>query len=269
MSSVIQGSMADIVAQGMSHVASSGDSFNTGGTTAAFSLYEAFAIAAQKDARIDVLQALYASGITCPEFDAAVKQAIGHAATADKQAGFVAPDGAKGRDKYGPKQSAMVQRASEMRQIFGYFVQAQQVQPMGYLETLKTAREWLKERGIQWDGSTAPTKEEKQEKAQTQALADATKHAMLSVPKVQGESTGEWFERVAQEAQAIVDKQADEAAGKRATKAAQNIVDNFDMLDAYSIGRALIRAAIEAGTVTKDLAVADVAAIAIEEQAPF
>ena len=265
MSATVQGSMSQIQEQGMTPVQSTGHSLNAGKDTAGFSLYEAFAIKAQQDARIDVIRSLVAAGLTCEEFDAAVKAAITCAAHADKQAGFVPADEAKGRDKYGPKQSAMVQRASEMRQVFGYFKQAYgadagQLPIMGYLETLKGARDYLKASGKQWDGSAIPSKEEKQEAKQTKAMAEATKAAMLSVKKAEGESTGAWFARVAQEAENTLVRQAEEQAQEKAQKAAQSIVDGFSTDDVYSIGLALIRGVLQAGYIDMDALVSDLTA---------
>jgi len=249
-----------IAQEAMAPVSSSSAGLKTGKDTAAFSLYEAFVIAAQKDARIDILRALYLEGYSPTEFDNAVKQSIQHAATADKQAGWVVALEAKGRKAYGPKQNAMVQRASEMRQIFGYYSQIKAAPQAGYLESLKAAREYLKENGTQWDGSKAPTTEERTATKQTKALAEATKQAMLTVAKLPDETTGQWFARVAQEAEKIVAQAADKAIEEKATKAAQNILDSFEVLDSYSIGLALMRAAIDAGAISQDLAIADIVA---------
>jgi len=245
--------MAQISDAGMTPVQSTGAGFNTGKPLAGFTLYEAFAIVAQVDARITCIAALVKEGLTYKEFDEAVADSIKQAAAADKLAGFTHPTDAKGRDKYGPKQNTMVQRATEMRQIFGYLKQTDaSMHAGGYMETLKVARTWLKEKGITWDGGTKPTDAQIKAKKQTEALAEATKQAMLSVAKNPGEESGAWFARVAKEAERLVNAADADARDEKITKVVEGLAKNWDISDLYNIGLSLVAHAIREGYTTKD-----------------
>lgn len=262
--------MATIAAAGLSSVASTGATFNTGKDTAGFSLYEAFAIQAQKDARITCIVQLVKDGMTCAEYDEAVKAAIGHAAAADKLTGFVPAEGAKGRDKYGPLQSSMAQRASEMRQVFGYLKHHEGAQARGYLETLADARAWLKEKGIDWTGADVKAQRAAAEATkQTKALADATRAAMLTTPKVEGETQGQWFERVAQNAQKAIAEAESKAADSKVQKCLESLVKNFEPVDVYSIAMSLLQWTMDNQIVSKDQMLADVGSMVLTEQAPI
>lgn len=265
----VQGSMAQIQDGAMMPVQSSGAEFNTGKTTAGFSLFEAFAVAAQTDVRIQTISALVADGLTVAEFAQAVTDSIGTAAAMDKLAGFKPADGAKGRDKYGPKQNTMVQRATEMRQIFGYLkLTHADMHAGGYLETLKAARQWLKDAGLTWEGNKAPTKEEKAEKAETAAMAEATKQAMLTIAKQPGESAGEWFARVAVEAERLVAEAEEKATDAAIVKIVEGLLKAHSIENVYNIGLTIMTHAIRAGYVDLDGIATDLRDVTPVEQAP-
>lgn len=258
-----------IANEGMTPVASAtASAAGSAAKLASFSLYEAFVIKAQQDSRIDVLCNLVS--LTFTEFDKAMTDSLQLAANADTKDGWKPAEGAKGRDKYGPKQSAMAQRASEARQIFGYLKQTDPSLARGYLETLKAAREWLKAHNVDWTGADITAKKQAAEtKRETEALAEATKQAMLTTPKPEGMTQGEWFAEVAKRAQAIIAKDADKAVEAKMTKACEGIVKAFEPIDAYSIGITLIHNAIQSGIISKDQVLADVASLVITEEAPL
>ena len=252
--------MQQISDSGMTPVTSTGASFNTGKPTAGFSLYEAFAVTAQTDVRVVTIAGLVSSGLTHAEFDQAVTDSISQAAAADKLAGFAPAADAKGRDKYGPKQNTMVQRATEMRQVFGYLKATNPAMHAGgYLETLKVARTWLKEKNITWQGNAKPTEAQTQATKATAALAEATKQAMLSVAKLPGEEAGAWFARVAVEAQKLVDAESIKANDQKIEKILQGMVKVHDVSDLYNIGLSLMAYCIEAGYATQDTVATDLA----------
>lgn len=243
----VSGSMAAIHEGGLTPVAAASAGFNTGKPLAGLSLFEAYTSAASSDIRTTTIANLVAEGLSCSEFDEAVKQAIAQGAAADKMAGFAPPEGAKGRDKYGPKQNTMVQRATEMRQIFGYLKQTNPAMHAGgYLETLKVARNWLSDKGVTWDGNKAKTREDRNAEKERAAFAEALQAAALEVPPGQQGDMASIHARALE----IVNKKKEEAELEKLQKLAQGLVDAHSLDMVYSLACALLQTCVQEGGVT-------------------
>lgn len=241
--------LANIAAQGAQQTTASHE-FNTGRTTAGFSLYEAFCVKAQKDARIDVILSLHA--LTLAEFDAAVKEAEIAANAADVKAGWLPPEGAKGREKYGPQRNSLVQRASEMRQIFGALKQGLMdgAECKGYLESLRIARLRLKDAGVTWDGrKMEAVKAEKEAAKNTAAVAEASKQAMANLKQQPGESVSAYMARIAEETERLLEENKEKAAEARMSKLASDIIGKESIVDVYSLACALMAHCVVSGAV--------------------
>jgi len=245
--------MQQIAEQGAQPITSVGKTLTVGKPTAGFTLFEAFAISAQVDARTQALVSLAKDGLSIQEFDIAVALSISHAKAADELAGFKAPEGAKGRDKYGPKQNTMVQRATEMRQIFGYLkLTHAEMHAGGYLETLKTARTYLKEKKVDWKGAPLPTDSDKAKKARLEGLEAARKQALVDVQQEDEETAGAYFERVEAHAKKLIEEAAVKENEAKIIKVCEGLVKTWDISDVYTIALTLMGQCIQSGYVDQD-----------------
>lgn len=223
----VAGSMAEISEQGMSPITSSGNALAVGRIKLTADLYAAF-VADEGDAKrvAVVFNAAATEGYTTSDLSDNLKAACKMADEADIRAGWVAPEGAKGQEKYGPRRSSMNARSSEIRQMFGAISQGADIKAdMGYSKVLKSARLFLKERGVQWDGSKSPTKEEKAAAASVALVSEVQEDWMKKHPQQAGESIRDYYARMgeaceilAAEAQMLKDKEA-------LTKVAKALVD--------------------------------------------
>ena len=116
MSATIQGSMSAIADAGMVPI-SKQEPKPTSVQNAARALFAEFGKVDNNPTR--VILGLVSSGLTCGEYDMAEQQALAMAKATDEASGWKPAPDAKGRDKYGPKQSSMASAASNRRQVFG------------------------------------------------------------------------------------------------------------------------------------------------------
>lgn len=177
-------------------------------TGAARALFATFGIVENTTTRTVVELAL--SGMTCDEYDNAEKQAGIMAQQADKAAGWTPPADAKGRAKYGPKQSSMATQASNRRQIFGAarlnLAAIVSVPESGIVNpdtfpafsvAYNKAKTYLKENGIDWTGrATEDARRDRETKAETQAYAKARADVEARFPMQPGETIGQWQSRI-------------------------------------------------------------------------
>jgi uncharacterized protein YukE len=121
--------------------------------------------------------------LTCDEFNDRLKTAVQMAAHADAFAGFITPVGAKGTDKYGPKQKSMSVQVSSIRKVFGAAKQfgtmfdlddvTYDLQSMGITNATKACASVLKAVGKDWTGKAAVTDEQKQVNQKSAEFAQA------------------------------------------------------------------------------------------------
>lgn len=179
-----------------------------GKVSCASDLLKAFTADVFDTTRLTCLKTIAASGLSCEEFKAECKQAQKLASEADTLAGFVMKDGAKGQDQYGPVRRVLNQRLSEAKQVFGVLkMDASVVAEKGYFPAVSAAREHLVNKGVKWDGSKAPTEEQKASKETRSALSEV----MGETPQEQGESLATYMARCADLVEAKLEERADKA----------------------------------------------------------
>jgi hypothetical protein len=168
--------------------------------------------------------------LTCQEFDAAMTKALESAASMDKASGWKPAGDAKGRDKYGPRQSTLATLASQCRQVFG----ACKIDPELFFSTADGAvvnsdlfpnwstaynasREYLKDKGVNWQGSPlSAEKAARQNKREASENADIFNTVSSSHPKAMGESMADYMARIAP----MMDAAADDAHNAKVTESA-------------------------------------------------
>ena len=194
------------------------------------------------------------SGMTCAEYDEAEQQAIGMAKAADTASGWQPPADAKGRAKYGPKQSSMATQASYRRQVFGAarlnltcivsIPESGIVNPdtfPSFMAAYKAASAWLKNQGIDWQGrATDDLRREKEQRQETAAYREARDQVEKDMPQKPGESIGEWQARIADTIAATIASNADKARDKAIRAAAAKIVEQFGTIDALLVADAIL-----------------------------
>lgn len=172
--------------------------------------------------------------LTCAEFDQAMTRALEQANAMDKASGWKPAPDAKGRDKYGPRQSTLATVASQCRQVFG----ASKIEPELFVTTpdggvvnsdlfpnwsnaYRKAAEYLKEKGITWQGSPlSAEKQARQNKREASENADIFNAVSANHPKAMGESMADYMTRIAP----MMDEAADKAhADKVAADAAKEL----------------------------------------------
>jgi uncharacterized protein YukE len=161
-------------------------------------LYEVFADPLDGHGKVHTI--LNCLDLTCDEFNKRLKTAVQMAAHADAAKGFIAPVGAKGTDKYGPKQKSMSVQVSSIRKVFGtakmfgtlFDVDGVEVDllKMGITNATKACANALKAVGKDWTGATAVSDEQKHVNQKSAEFAQAL--AMLQVlPENAGKSIAE------------------------------------------------------------------------------
>jgi len=156
-----------------------------------------------------IILGFVSSGMTCGEYDQAEQAALSMAKQADEKIGWTPPANAKGRDKYGPKQSSMATSASNRRQVFGAaklnmgsvisVPESGIVNPDTYpafSQAYKKASAFLKEQGLTWDGKQRTEVEQaKIHDHEFKAQYKAEEKARKETPKEAGETYHEWEAR--------------------------------------------------------------------------
>ena len=168
--------------------------------------------------------------LTCAEFDQAMTKALETAKNMDVAGGFKPASDAKGRDKYGPRQSTLATVASNCRQVFG----ACKIDPDLFFSTpdggvvnsdlfpnwstaYNAAREFLKEKGVNWMGSPlSAEKAARQNKREASENADIFNAVSASHPKAMGESMTDYMTRIAP----MMDAAAEDAHNAKVTESA-------------------------------------------------
>lgn len=219
---------------------------------AARQLFAVFGNTDNKTTRCVVELAL--SAMTFTEYDQAEKGALAMAASADKASGWVVPENAKGRDKYGPKQSSMATQASMRRQLFGAAKMNPacivSIAPNGLInfDTLPTfvkavdkARAFLNEQGVDWQGQkTDDLRKQRDNKADNKAWAAARAVAEEQVVRQPGEPYAMWQARVTEAMADIRAEMDDEAAKEKADKLAQAFIDKHGVNVAELTAKAIL-----------------------------
>jgi hypothetical protein len=226
--------METIATQGQTQVAKA-EALKTGRyNKAAASIWGAFGKGTDNH-RTRTIYSLIQEGFTFAEYDQIERMALEMAKEADKAGGWKPKDGAKGRELYGPKQSAMAQRASERRQVFGVmrqnFTAICGVPASGIVhpDTLPTfdvalvkARKWLRDSQLSWDGQGRKALPVRAQALLQNSTQDATAEAMAENPKEPDEPMTDYLQRlapvIAEKAEASVEKTQEQQAGDIAKK---------------------------------------------------
>lgn len=190
------------------------------------SLYGAFVVDSEKTGltQVQTISAIAESGITFEEFSKACKDAQALADTVDTGLGFKAVEDAKGQDKYGPKRRLLNQRLSEAKQLFGVFkTQPDLLKEQGYWNALAIAREHLATRGTKWDGSVAPSDEQKAAGKAFKQNQTAIVEAMSEFPIQADETRAEYLARIDSE----VEKKLEALEADSFNKGVQSLHEAF------------------------------------------
>lgn len=207
MNATMQGSTAAISDSGMVPVSKSVDSKGTAVFMAARALFAEFGKVDNNPTR--VILGFVSGGMTVGEYDQAEAQALSMAKATDDASGWKPAEGAKGRDKYGPKQSSMATQASQRRQVFGAaklsLASIISVPDSGIVNpdtypafsvAVKKARDFLNEQGLTWDGKArADVAQAKENDQEFKARYRAEEQARKETPKEAGETYNEWEQR--------------------------------------------------------------------------
>lgn len=206
--------------------------------------------------KVQTLHTWAVDGLTPAEFDSCLTDALGAAKTADNAAGFKPAADAKGKGKYGPRQSTLASRASEMRQVFGclrlYPDALVKPGPNGlinpdtypaFARAFAIARDTLKAEGVTWEGVQVETLKQGKATAQAAETATAIKaRAQSNNPMKAGETLGDYATRLASmDAEGEARKQLEnEGVQQLARKLADTMLEKHDA----TIVRAILTAAL-------------------------
>lgn len=178
-------------------------------------------------------------GLTTEEFKQQCKDAQDIADTADKANGFVPNPNAKGGEKYGPKRRVLNQRLSEAKQLFGVFKQEPAIlQEKGYWSALDTARTFLKEKGLSWDGNTKDAIKAKRTHKQAQKVME---EVMQALPMEAGESMADYTKRLAVEAEKHAEEVAQKQYAERVIAEAKKVIEKHGDECAEDIAKAMLQ----------------------------
>lgn len=222
MSQALQTRPADVsIPTSMGHVADMGvtpvnktHALITGRISFAAEVLSVFTDQTVEQRRLDIVwnAALGQNRLTVSQLEEELKTAAKLAAEADKTAGFVPPEGAKGQEKYGPKRASMNTVASQIRQVWGALAHTNAAQDrsndgaprkpditrdMGFAKATSVARACLKGHGITWDGAPAKSQEEKEQQAEAKAAQDAMATYAKEFPMRAGETIADFQSRQA------------------------------------------------------------------------
>lgn len=192
--------------------------------------------------------------LTCAEFDAAMSKALETAKKMDDASGWKPAPDAKGRDKYGPRQSTLATVASQCRQVFG----ACKIEPELFVSTpdggvvnsdlfpnwsnaYRKASEFLKNKGINWQGSPlSAEKQARQNKREASENADIFNAVSAQHPKAMGESMADYLSRIAPMLDEAAEKARADKMAESATKELTRLIKVYgdsvaDILEAMVI----------------------------------
>lgn len=212
---------------------------------AAASIWGAFG-KGQDNHKTRILFELVNQGFTFAEYDQIERMAIEMAAQADAATGFSPPAESKGRAKYGPKQSAMAQRGSERRQVFGTLKQNASVivhvPDGGIVSTdllpafdvaLAKAREWLRKNSLNWEGQkrVVMTLGARQQGLLQTSIKNVNDEVMQANPKLADETTPAYYARIGR----LVDEKAQGKLEELEQGTAENIAKKLIKQYGYDV----------------------------------
>lgn len=167
-------------------------------------------------------------GHTVQEFEADLKAAVAAADQADKDNGFVAPEDAKGAEKYGPKRRVFNQRMSEAKQVFGVLkMEPATLEGKGYWNAVEAARAYLKERDLRWDGEVVSA-EAKARRAAHKLDTKAEMAVREANPQQEGESRAEWIARLEPMIEEQLEADTQEAFNAKVQKTVDRMIKDND-----------------------------------------
>lgn len=178
------------------------------------------------------------SPLTCAEYAQAETWAINNAKQTDQLAGWQAPEGAKGAQKYGPRQLSMSAQASMRRQLFGALKlnldAIVSVPDSGvinpdtlptFVEAVRKAREYLDANKIKWDGSPKlSAKESATNDADNEAWDQARKRTMQENPRQKGETIEDYQARINEAVVSHLEDIKAQAEAKRIAKLVDKVM---------------------------------------------
>ena len=201
------------------------------GSSSAGAIFQVFTDDSQESSKLMLMRSLACDkGLSFTEFEQQCKDAQKLADSVDQANGFVPEKGTKDINKrYGIKRRVLNQRMSEAKRLFGVFKQAPDVlKEKGYNQALIAARAWLDDNKMQWDGSPKLDKEEKEAKAEKDAVSLARTKAMIDNPQEKGEDLPAYIERIS----AIVEQASEQAKAElfvtKVDKLAENLAKSHD-----------------------------------------
>lgn len=195
------------------------EGFSVGKSTFHTSLLEAFTKDVFDTSRLACLKSM--SHITCEEFKKVCKDAQEQASNVDAMSGFIKAEGSVGADQYGPIRRVLNQRLSEAKQVFGVLkTDASVVAEKGWFPAVEAARFFLSSLNVKWDGSKAPTEEQKASKETRAALSEV----MGENKQEANESFATYMARCA----SLVETKLEERAEQAKEKALLKIVSSLE-----------------------------------------
>ena len=217
------------------------------------SILDAFA-SVKDNSQTRLIVQLALSGMSCHEYDMIEKSAAKMADKMDELAGFIT---SKER-RYGPKRNSLNTQASERRQVFG----AVKHGGIGILVSIPesglvnfdtlpawqgaraTAREYLKEKGIDWQGQQSDDKRRaREQKADSRAWEQARNMAEQQNPQQPGETYAMWQTRILEAAQDIRAEIDDELRTKELEKVAKGLYLEYGNMGAVELAEMLLNMA--------------------------
>lgn len=247
--------MGHIADQGVSQVNKT-HALITGRLSFAAEVLSVFTDQTVEQRRLDVVwnAALGQNRLTVTQLEDELKTAAKLAADADKTAGFVAPEGAKGQEKYGPKRASMNTVASQIRQVWGALAHTNAAQDrsndgakrtpdltrgMGFAKATSVARACLKGHGITWDGAPAKSAEEKEQQSEAKATNDAMAMYAKEFPMRAGETIADFQARQALAVEITLLEGAKARHEAMIAAAVADILKKYSLEDAALIAEAI------------------------------
>lgn len=206
---------------------------------AAASIFGGFAKGAGNE-RTRLVYGIVSEGFTPEEYENIEREAVNMAGIADQAAGFKMPQGAKGPEKYGPKQRTMRARVSERKAVFGVMrlnLSAIVSTPKDGVLNLDTlppfdtalalAKQYMRKESIDWKGQSSNDRRQLKDANTVQGLeAKAKAKVEETEPRQQGETLTQWNIRTGEKQEAVFAELLVEANQKKAIKIAKTLMDD-------------------------------------------
>jgi hypothetical protein len=247
--------MQAIAEQGMTQVAKDVAIRSGAMSKAAGSLFGAFVKAADNQ-RTRAIYSLVTQGFTIEEFEEIERQCAKLASEADKANGFTPEPDAKGRAKYGPKQSTMASRGSERRVVFGVFklhmAAIVSPGPSGVVNpdtlpnweiAVQQARAYLHSNKLNWQGeSSEKLTGRKQLKIEYAARDAAREQIERENPQKVGETIEAYYARVAPLVAEAAQARKSEATAKVIDETAAKLIQEHGMAFCVKLAECILKA---------------------------